>query len=134
MTILKGGVLYFALVFGAGFVFGTVRVLWAVPRFGERAAELMEMPLMLVVMILAARWITGRLAVAATPFARLGVGFVALGLLLAAEFAVVLRLRGIAIDEYLATRDPVSGAVYLLMLGVFALMPLLVSRRWPRTG
>jgi hypothetical protein len=102
MTILKGGVLYFALVFGAGFVFGTVRVLWAVPRLGERAAELMEMPLMLVVMILAARWITGRLAVAATPFARLGVGFVALGLLLAAEFAVVLRLRGIAIDEYLA--------------------------------
>ncbi len=128
MTLLKAGALYFAIVFGAGFVFGTVRVLWAVPRFGERAAELMETPLMLVVTVFAARWITGRLAVPATPFARLGVGFVALGLLLAAEFAGVLWLRGLTIDEYFATRDPVSGTVYILMLGAFAVMPLLVTR------
>ena len=59
---------------------------------------------------------------------RLGVGLVALGLLLVAEFTVVLWLRGLAIGEYLASRDPVSGTVYVMMLGVFAVMPLLVAR------
>ena len=34
--ILKAGALYFALVFGAGFVLGTVRTLWILPSFGTR--------------------------------------------------------------------------------------------------
>jgi type IV secretory pathway TrbD component len=55
-------------------------------------------------------------------------GCVSLGLLLVAEFALVLWLRGLSITEYLASRDPVSGAVYYVMLGVFAIMPLLVAR------
>jgi hypothetical protein len=38
MQILKAGVLYFALVFGAGFVLGTIRILWIVPSFGTRTA------------------------------------------------------------------------------------------------
>ena len=49
--------------------------------------------------------------------------------MLVAEFGFVLWLRGLSIREYLATRDPVSGTVYYLMLGVFAIMPLLVARR-----
>jgi hypothetical protein len=53
VRILKAGTLYFALVFGAGFVLGPIRILWAVPRFGTRMAELVETPLMLVVTILA---------------------------------------------------------------------------------
>ena len=56
-------------------------------------------------------------------------GFVALGLLLVAEFTLVLWLRRLSIREYLATRDPVSGTVYYAMLAVFAIMPLLVARR-----
>ena len=60
MPILKAGVLCFALVFGAGFVLGTIRTLWVVPRFGTRIAELMEMPIMLIVTIVAARWIVLR--------------------------------------------------------------------------
>jgi type IV secretory pathway TrbD component len=56
-------------------------------------------------------------------------GGVALGLLLAAEFTLVLWLRGLSIDEYVASRDPVSATVYYVMLGVFALMPLFVARR-----
>jgi hypothetical protein len=47
MRTVKAGVLYFAIVFGAGFVLGPIRLLWAVPRFGERMAELMEAPVML---------------------------------------------------------------------------------------
>jgi hypothetical protein len=120
MRILKAGILYFALVFGTGFVLGPIRILWAVPRFGTRVAELMETPIMLVVTILAARWIVRRLAVPPKPSSRLGMGCVGLGLMLVAEFTLVLWLRGLSISEYLASRDPVSGMVYYVMLGVFA--------------
>jgi hypothetical protein len=129
MQILKAGVLYFALVFGAGFVLGTIRELLVMPRFGMRMAELMEAPVMLVVTITSAYWTVRRLAVPSVPSSRLGMGFVALGLLLVAEFTFVLWLRGLSISEYLANRDPVSGTVYYVMLGVFAIMPLLVARR-----
>jgi hypothetical protein len=61
-------------------------------------------------------------------FGPLGVGLVALSLLLAAEFTVVLRLRGLTIQEYVASRDPVAGAAYVVALGLFAIMPLLFAR------
>jgi hypothetical protein len=53
-------------------------------------------------------------------------GCTALGLLLVAEFTLVLCLRGLSVSEYRASQDPVSGTVYYVMLGVFAIMPLLV--------
>ena len=48
---------------------------------------------------------------------------------LIAEFGFVLWLRGLSVREYLATRDPVSATVYYVMLGAFAVMPLLVAER-----
>jgi len=108
MRTLKAAALYFALVFGAGFILGTVRVLCVVPRFGTRTAELAEMPMMLVVMILGARWSARRLSLSADAGTRLGVGLGALCLMLCAEFAVVTRLRGLTPGEYLSSRDPVS--------------------------
>ena len=129
MQILKAGVLYFSLVFGAGFVLGTIRILLVVPRFGTRTAELIETPIMVLVSILAARWVVRRLAVSPSPAKRIAIGLVALALMLAAEFTIVLWLRGLTISEYLATRDPVAGTVYFIALGVFAVMPLFVARR-----
>ena len=129
MQILKAGVLYFALVFGAGFVLGSVRTLWVVPRFGARTAELMETPIMFVVTIVAARWVVRRLAVPPKPSNRLGMGCIGLGLMLVTEFTLVLWLRGVSINEYLASRDPVSGTVYYVMLGMLCIMPLLVARK-----
>lgn len=126
-VILKAGLLYFAVVFTVGFVLGVIRVLWAVPRFGSREAELLEMPVMLVATILAALWVVRRLAVPPGTWPRLGMGLVALGFLLLTELSVVLQLRGLSIEEYLANRDPISGTVYLLMLGVFAAVPWLIS-------
>lgn len=130
MRTLKAAVLYFLLVFGAGFVLGTIRVLWAVPRVGERDAELMEMPIMFAVSFSAARWLVHRFAVPADARTRLGMGFGALALLLTAEFTVVPGVRGLSLGEYCAALDPVSGTVYYLLLAVFALMPFLLSRRW----
>lgn len=127
--ILKAGILYFAIVFGAGFALGTVRVLWAVPRFGTRLAELLEAPVMLVVIVLAAQWVVRRLVVPAGAPARLIVGLTGLGLLLGAEFMLVVQVRGLSLDEYMASRDPWSAAVYYMMLGVFAVLPMAVARK-----
>jgi hypothetical protein len=120
--------MYFGLVFGAGFVLGTLRVTLAAPRLGERVAELVEAPIMLLVTIVAAGWIVRRLALP-RGLQRLGMGLVGLGLLLGAELAVVLLIRGVTLGQYVASRDPVSGAVYLALLGAFAFVPLLVGRR-----
>lgn len=127
--VFKAGAAYFALVFGAGFLLGTVRVLWLVPRVGERAAELVEEPVMLAVIYVAARFLVRRLGVPARAGPRLGMGLAGLALLLAAEFGLVLQLRGLSFADYLAQRDPVAAAVYYAMLAVFALMPLVIARR-----
>jgi len=126
--ILKAGLLYFAIVFAVGLILGSIRLLWAVPRFGSRAAELMEMPFMLIAIVLAAFWVVRHLSVPPGVWTRLCMGCVALGFLLLAEFWAVLQLRGLTIAEYLAHRDPVSGTVYVLMLGLFAAIPWLISR------
>ena len=127
MRMLKAGALYFALVFGVGFVLGPIRVLWVVPQLGERTAELLEAPIMLIAIALSARWIMQRFATPASFFTKLGMGLIALGLLLSAEFSIVLWLRGLTIEQYITSRDPVSGTVYLLLLGLFATMPLLTK-------
>jgi hypothetical protein len=129
MQILKGGFLYFALVFGAGFVLGAIRVLLIVPMVGVRTAELMETPLMFVATLLAARWVVRRFYLPPRPITRLGVGFVGLGFLLLLEFTVVLGLQGLTIGEYFESRDPMAGTVYIAMLGLFTVMPWLVARR-----
>ncbi|MFN8910213.1 MAG: hypothetical protein ACK5YW_13120, partial [Betaproteobacteria bacterium] len=58
-TVLRWAALYFAAVFGTGFVLGPLRVLWLEPRLGVRAAELLEAPFMLSAIVLAGRWAGG---------------------------------------------------------------------------
>jgi hypothetical protein len=128
MQTLKAGTLYFALVFGAGFMLGAPRVLWLVPKLGTRTAELIEGPIMLVVIFFAAGWVVRRFSLPPTLAGRLGTGFTALVLLLAAEFTLVLKVRRLTLAQYIAGRDPVAGAIYVLMLLLFALMPLVVAR------
>jgi hypothetical protein len=125
---IKAGTVYFALVFGAGFVLGSIRVPFLVPRLGERAAELIEMPFMFVAVLLSARFITKRFSLPANALPRLGAGFLALGLLVAAEVVLAVSLQDRMLAEYVASRDPVSGSVYLAMLALFAVMPFVIAR------
>jgi hypothetical protein len=129
MKPLKAGLVYFALVFGTGFLLGALRVTLLVPRLGERAAELLEMPLMLVVVFFAARFIVRRFALTPTWRSSAATGAIGLALVFAAEISLSLVLQKQSLADYLASRDPVSGAVFLVMLGVFAVMPWLVARR-----
>lgn len=127
MLILEAGMLYFGVVFGVGFVLGAIRTLWIVPRIGNRKAELGELPFMIAVSFLAARYVVARLAIPPTPQPRLELGGVALALMLAAEFGLMLKLRRISLKEYFAERDPVSGTAYYLALLLFAILPLLLA-------
>jgi membrane protein implicated in regulation of membrane protease activity len=122
------GVVYFCLVLAAGFGLGTIRVLWVVPRAGPRWAEILEAPLMLVAIYLAARFVTRRYK-AAHSREYLYSGCLALTFMLITEFTVVLGLRGISISEYLQGRDPVAELVYVVMLVIFAVMPWLIGAR-----
>jgi len=121
------GAIYFLLVFGVGFILGTVRVLWVVPHLGVRTAELVEAPLMLAATYFAACFITQRFG-AIRRVEYLHSGLVALLLLLITEFSVVLGLQGLSVREYLAERDPVAGGVYVAMLFIFTVMPWLVGK------
>jgi hypothetical protein len=126
LTILKAAAVYFALVFGTGFVLGPIRILFLVPRFGVRVAELMEAPIMLMAILLAAKWLVRKFQLTAHAFL---VGFLALGLMIAFEFTLVLWLRGLTLSEYFRERDPVAGVVYYLMLLVFAPMPFFMAHK-----
>lgn len=127
MKTLIRALVYFALVFGVGFLLGPIRVLWLVPRVGERLAELIETPIMLIVIILAARFITRHFS-AARQIHFLYSGLIALGLLLISEGLLVSLVRGMTVSEYVVSRDPLTGSIYLMMLLVFALMPWWISR------
>ena len=129
MQTIKPGIIYFLLVFGAGFVLGTIRVLLIVPLVDDRAAELLEMPLMLLATVLAARWITRRFPEPRNHTARLAIGGIGLGLMLAGELAVGIGLLGMTAAEVMLNRDPVSGTAYYVSLLLFAAMPWIVSRR-----
>jgi hypothetical membrane protein len=129
MRVLKEGAAYFGVVFLAGFLLGTIRILWVVPKLGTAAAELIETPIMLAVTFWAARWTIRRFAIPPGMGRRLRVGLVGAALLIAAEFFFVLRLRGLTIGEYAASRNPVATAVYVLSLCAFAVMPAIAARR-----
>lgn len=137
VAVLKSATVYFDLVFGAGFVFGVIRNLWIVARVGVMWAELLEAPLMLAVILVTARWTVRRFDLGSSPV-RLAVGTLALVFLLFAELTLVLGLRGMSLNQYIPSRDPVSGTVYLVMLVAFALMPMVVAGKdkpdWGRRG
>jgi hypothetical protein len=128
MQAARAAVAYFALVFGAGFILGSVRVPFLVPRLGERIAELIEMPFMFVFVVFSARFIIRRFALPTATLVRLSVGLIALGLLLIAEILLAVALQSQSLGTYIASRDPVSGSVYLAMLALFAVMPLILAR------
>ena len=129
MVALRYGLIYFAMVFAVGFALGLIRVPFLEPALGVRWAELVETPFMWLACYWAAGKLLGPGRILKTASA-LQAGFVALALMLAVEFSVVLTLRGMTIADWLATRDVVAGPVYGLSLVWFALAPWWRLRRY----
>jgi hypothetical protein len=133
MKWLTSSAAYFAIVFGAGFVFGTVRVMWLVPMVGVRVAELAEIPLMLAVIVVAARSVNRRFLTGRDRYSRLIVGVMALVLLLLAELILGVMFLGLTPTDVFLGRDPVSGTGYYLSLCAFALMLRFLGGRASRS-
>lgn len=127
---LRAGTVYFAIVFAAGFVLGTIRTLFLLPRLGPFGAVLVELPFMLAISWLVCRWLVVRFAVGELWTRRLLMGVVAFILLLAAEVVLSLTLFGGTAAGFVASFGTPEGALGLAGQVAFAAMPLLVRRRW----
>jgi S-adenosylmethionine synthetase len=128
LRILGLSLLYFVLVFGAGFVLGPIRVLLLEPHLGRRVAELLEMPIMLLVIWAAASWLTQRFTQNLPTQEQLSIGTLAVMGVLAADVAVGVFLREMTIAEVFLHRDTVLSVAYYGLLVLCALMPWLQAR------
>lgn len=121
----KAGVVYFLIVFAAGFALGTLRVLVVIPRLGELAAVALELPAMLAASWFAAAWVTRSFAVPARRGPRLTMGAVAFAVLMLAEFALAVFAFGRTPSAYAETFRTASGLLGLSGQILFALCPVL---------
>ena len=133
MRIAAAATLYFAIVFGVGFLLGPIRVLWLEPRVGPIIAAACEAPFLLAAMIVAARWIVARVGLQQDALSLLLMGLGALVLQQAADFAVGIGLRDIGPSAQLAQFATPQGLIYAALLAAFVVTPLLLNRRSPRT-
>ncbi|WP_297297174.1 hypothetical protein [uncultured Methylovirgula sp.] len=122
LNIGGAAILYVALVFAAGFVFGTIRVLWIAPRWGELRAVLLELPLILLVSWLACG-ISIRTFGVRGRGAGLAMGAIAFALLMMAEWALARLAFNRSLAEYLRAYATVAGAAGLAGQIVFGLFP-----------
>lgn len=116
------------MAFAAGTILGPVRELVLAPRIGRDAALLVEAPLMLAVIVLAARFVVRRLAVPPATGQRLRMGLSALALLLATELTLGVTLRGLGIAQQVAGWASLFGAVTWLLYLALATTPALVAQ------
>jgi hypothetical protein len=122
--VARAALVYFCLVFGAGFVLGIARTLFVAPALGEDRAQLVEAPLMLVAIVLAARFIVRRWRGSVGGLAR--VGMLAASGVLAADLVVGVGLRGMSVGQVYLGRDWTAGFAYYGLLAVFAALPALL--------
>lgn len=125
---LKAAFAYVGIVFGVGFVLGTIRVLAVAPYLGSTLAVVVELPLMLTVSWYACRWVIGRFSVGDRWRHRLALGGMAFALLMTAELGVSTIGFGRSVAEHLATYRTAPGALGLLAQIGFALFPMVQGR------
>jgi hypothetical protein len=130
MRPIAAAAFYFLIVFGVGFAFGPIRIVWLEPRLGEAVATLCEAPLLLCAMWLAARWLARALGLRPNIASLTIMGVGALLLQQFADFAVGVVLRGITPAQQLARLSTPAGSIYVALLLAFVAMPVLAN--WPR--
>jgi len=126
-NIALAGAAYFAVVFVAGFVLGTMRTLWLTPAIGPLAAVSAELPLMLAIAWLASAPVMRRYAVSRRSD-RLAAGLLAFLLLMVAE-VVLAAAFGVRPAAYVASWLTAPGALGLAGQVLFALIPALRKER-----
>jgi hypothetical protein len=122
MNVVRAGSAYFALIFSLGFVLGTVRVLAVIPRIGEFAATLVEIPLILTASWFVSGWLIRRMQIAPDTRSRLLMGAAAFGLAMIAEPLLGLSFGRSLSDQWSALLRP-AGMAGLAGQALFGLMP-----------
>jgi hypothetical protein len=125
---VKAGLLYCAVVFGAGFALGLVRSLWVVPLSGQIVAFFLQAPILLAIAWTACGWVTKRLEVSENFLERLMMGGVALAVLVVAEAAIGMIADGEALGVYFTSSGPSALLLGLLAQLAFAIFPILRRR------
>ena len=122
----KAALGYFAVTFAVAFGLGAVRQTLVAPRLGALAAVAIEVPVLLAVSWVVARWAVRRFAVPDRAAARLVMGGLAFALLQATEFALAAAF-GTPPSAYAAAILTPPGALGLAAQVAFALLPLTVG-------
>jgi hypothetical protein len=123
---LSAGVRYFLAVFAIGFALGTLRAIVVVPRIGETAAVLLELPLML-----AAAWLVCGYLLRRCPLAfreRALMGAMAFTLLMIAEAALSMLMFHRSLADHLALYAETPNLLGLVGQVLFGLFPLMRGR------
>jgi hypothetical protein len=125
VVAVRAGAFYALIVFGVGFVLGTVRVVFAAPRLGETIAVILETPLILVASWYVCQWCVEQFQVRRTVPMRSVMGAVAFAVLMAAEFAFAVVAFGRPLGEQLGAYSTAAGGIGLAAQIVFALFPII---------
>lgn len=125
---MRAATVYFACVFGAGFVLGAVRVALLEPMIGAGTAQLLEMPLMMAVIVLSARWLVRRDREGIGGRGWLGAGALAACGVLLADLLVGMVLRGMTAWQLFAGREVAPALAYGGLLLAFAVGPYVAAR------
>ena len=128
VATIKAAASYFAIVFVIAFALGTIRVLLVAPRFGAVAAVSLEVPLLLAVSWVTASWSIATFRVPSAARDRFTMGFVAFGMLMAAEFGLSIALFDRPASACFASYATLAGAAGLLAQIAFALVPYFRTR------
>ncbi|MGE0231497.1 MAG: hypothetical protein AB7O39_06400 [Flavobacteriaceae bacterium] len=118
---------YGVLGFCAGFVFGALRELLLIPRFGSDTGRYIEFPLMIAAIFLIALWLQRRLALRSAGLILAGVAGTLL--LVAIEGAFAVLVMGQTMQDHVASYDISRGALFPLGLLLMALMPWAIGKR-----
>lgn len=129
--VFPPAIAFFALVFGAGFALGAIRVVMLQPYLGANASRLVELPVMIVISYLAARWITRRMG-PATRNQWLGVGLIAFVLLMSAELALGAFVFRTPLRAILGDMLTFTGFLSLVAQLLIIIFPALAAG-WDRT-
>ncbi len=120
---LTAATVYFLILFTLGFALGIVRVPQLIPRIGEWAATLAEVPVMLTAAYVLCRWTIRRWRVDRAPAVRWAMVGWFLLLLAVFEIGLGMMLFGQTINEMGAALATPAGALGLTAQVIAALLP-----------
>ncbi|HMQ58053.1 MAG TPA: hypothetical protein PKE65_05855 [Rhizobiaceae bacterium] len=128
MRTLRHAALYAALLFGAGFVLGTIRNIVLIPQIGVTPAVLAELPFMLAIAWFVARSLVRRLRPNDDAGSNIAVGLIGFVLLQAAELALGVFGFGLSLDAIASSFETAHGMAGLAAQLATAFFPALVKR------